>query len=155
MDTSDQIAVIAIVVSIVATLFSIFLPYFLSKKQQTENLKQDHISLVFDKYFLEDLPALLSELFESDLNNELATDDNIITCDKISEILINIKNIAILYYIVNNIDIYNEIKTLIIKADECLVNIPNENIDDPNHIVDEFKDITSQLYKLIYNNNIL
>lgn len=67
----------------------------------------------------------------------------------------DIKNISILYYIVNSIDIYNDLKTLIIKADECLVRIPDENIDDPSSIVDEFKDTTSQIYKLIYNSIIL
>ena len=155
MEVSDTISVIAIIVSLIATFLSIFLPYFLSKKLQNEILKQDHISLVFDGYFLKDLPILLSKLFENDLNNELATDDNARTCDKISEILLKIKNIAILYYVVNNVDIYDEIKTLILKADECLVRIPDENINDPSSIVDEFKDITSQLYKLVYDNSIL
>lgn len=155
MNTTDKIAIAAIIVSVIATLCSIILPYCFSKKQQNQELKRSHISLLFDKYLLEKLPILLSRLFDSALNNELSTDENIITCDEISEILIDIKNLAILYYIVNNIDVYNEIRTLIIRADECLVSIPNENNDDSVSIVDEFKNATSQIYKLIYDNNIL
>lgn len=155
MNTTDKIAIAAIIVSVIATLCSIILPYYFSKKQQNQELKRSHISLVFDKYLLEKLPILLSRLFDSALNNELSTDENIITCDEISEILIDIKNLAILYYIVNNIDVYNEIRTLIIRADECLVSIPNENNNDSVSIVDEFKNATSQIYKLIYDNNIL
>lgn len=155
MNTTDKIAIAAIIVSVIATLCSIILPYYFSKKQQNQELKRSHISLLFDKYLLEKLPILLSRLFDSALNNELSTDENIITCDEISEILIDIKNLAILYYIVNNIDVYNEIRTLIIRADECLVSIPNENNDDSVSIVDEFKNATSQIYKLIYDNNIL
>lgn len=155
MKASDWIAIIAIVVSVIATLVSIILPIYFSKKQQNEDLKRTHASLVFDKYLLEKLPKLLSKLFDNDLNNELTTIDNAETCDEISEILMDIKNISILYYIINSIDIYNDLKTLIIKADECLVSIPDENIDDPSSIVDEFKDTTSQIYKLIYNSIIL
>lgn len=155
MNTTDKIAIAAIIVSVIATLCSIILPYYFSKKQQNQEIKRSHISLVFDKYLLEKLPILLSRLFDSALNNELSTDENVITCDEISEILIDIKNLAILYYIVNNIDVYNEIRTLIIRADECLVSIPNENNNDSVSIVDEFKNATSQIYKLIYDNNIL
>lgn len=141
--------------SIIATIFSIFLPNYFVNQQRKKDNRYNHISLIFDHLLLEELPVFLSNLFECDLNQKLSTTESQANCDEISNILIKVKNISIIYYIGDNMDSHKELKELILNADELLTCIPDNNCKDPSLQVDLFKKYITDIYKLIYDNDIV
>lgn len=155
MELSDIISIIAIFVSIIATGLSIYLPYYLSNKQNNKEMKNNHISFVFDNYMFEKLPKLLSAMFSSNVRDDYCSPENINRCNDISNLLIQIGELSILYYLANENDTYYEIKRIIVDADECLTRIPDENTTDVYLLIDEFKDCIQKLYQLIFKYNIV
>lgn len=155
MITSDIIAIIAIVVSIFSTMLSIFLPnHYANKQKNTEN-RYNHRAIIFDHILLEEFPVFLSKLLNDLSNNNISSESSINNCNQISDLLIKIKDISIIYYFSEEDKMYQKLSELIMQADDKLIIIPDKRCHNPHEEIQNFKKLIGNIYNIIYNNSVI